>query len=48
MTYAAYLRRRHMGPARAETALAEVGRWLEGFHPYSLIELDSGCSAATR
>jgi hypothetical protein len=29
-------------PARAETELAEVGRWLEDFHPYSLVELDYG------
>jgi hypothetical protein len=27
-------------PARAETELGEVGRWLEEFHPYSLVELD--------
>jgi len=26
--------------ARAETELGEVGRWLEEFHPYSLVELD--------
>jgi hypothetical protein len=24
------------------TELAEVGRWLEDFHPYSLVELDYG------
>ena len=29
-------------PARAEAELAEVGRWLEEFHPYSLVELDYG------
>jgi hypothetical protein len=29
-------------PARAETELAEMGRWLEDFHPYSLVELDYG------
>jgi hypothetical protein len=29
-------------PARAETELGEVGRWLEDFHPYSLVELDYG------
>ena len=29
-------------PLRAEAELAEVGRWLEGFHPYSLVELDYG------
>ena len=29
-------------PARAETELTEVGRWLEDFHPYSLVELDYG------
>ncbi len=29
-------------PSRAATDLAEVGRWLEGFHPYSLVELDYG------
>ncbi len=29
-------------PARAEAELAEVGRWLEDFHPYSLVELDYG------
>jgi hypothetical protein len=29
-------------PARAETELAEVGRWLEDFHPYALVELDYG------
>ena len=39
-------------PGRAETELAEVGRWLEDFHPCSLVELDYGglvrCSATTR
>jgi hypothetical protein len=29
-------------PARAAGDLAEVGRWLEEFHPYSLVELDYG------
>ena len=29
-------------PGRAETELAEMGRWLEDFHPYSLVELDYG------
>jgi hypothetical protein len=29
-------------PLRAEAELAQVGRWLEGFHPYSLLELDYG------
>ena len=29
-------------PARAETELGEVGRWLAEFHPYSLVELDYG------
>jgi hypothetical protein len=29
-------------PDRAETELAEVGRWLEDFHPDSLVELDYG------
>ena len=29
-------------PGRTETELAEVGRWLEDFHPYSLVELDYG------
>ena len=29
-------------PSRAETELGEVGRWLEDFHPYSLVELDYG------
>jgi hypothetical protein len=27
---------------RAAAELAEVGRWLEAFHPYSLVELDYG------
>jgi hypothetical protein len=27
---------------RAEADLAEAGRWLEEFHPYSLVELDYG------
>jgi hypothetical protein len=29
-------------PSRATGDLAEVGRWLEDFHPYSLVELDYG------
>jgi hypothetical protein len=29
-------------PDRAVGDLAEVGRWLEDFHPYSLVELDYG------
>jgi hypothetical protein len=29
-------------PPRAAGELAEVGRWLEQFHPYSLVELDYG------
>jgi hypothetical protein len=29
-------------PLRAEAELAQVGRWLEEFHPYSLVELDYG------
>jgi hypothetical protein len=29
-------------PSRTEGDLTEVGRWLEGFHPYSLVELDYG------
>jgi hypothetical protein len=29
-------------PVRAVDDLAEVGRWLEDFHPYSLVELDYG------
>ncbi len=29
-------------PRRAEAELAEVGKWLEEFHPYSLVELDFG------
>lgn len=29
-------------PLRAEAELAEVGRWLAEFHPYSLVELDYG------
>jgi hypothetical protein len=29
-------------PVPAETELGEVGRWLEEFHPYSLVELDYG------
>jgi len=29
-------------PARTKAELAEVGRWLEDLHPYSLVELDYG------
>ena len=29
-------------PLHAEAELAEVGKWLEEFHPYSLVELDFG------
>ena len=29
-------------PLRAEAELAKVGRWLEEFHPHSLVELDYG------
>jgi hypothetical protein len=29
-------------PLRAEAGLAEVGKWLAEFHPYSLVELDFG------
>ena len=29
-------------PSRAEAELAEIGHWLEEFHPYSLVELDYG------
>jgi hypothetical protein len=29
-------------PSRAEGDLVEVGRWLEEFHPYALVELDYG------
>ena len=31
-----------VGPAGAYPELAEVGRWLEEFHPHSLVELDYG------
>ena len=30
------------GPAQADTELTEIGRWLEEFHPHSLVELDYG------
>ena len=37
---------------RATVALEEIGRWLEEFHPHSLVELDYGgwssCSTTTR
>jgi hypothetical protein len=29
-------------PDQAEAELAEIGQWLAGFHPYSLVELDYG------
>jgi hypothetical protein len=29
-------------PSRADSELAEIGRWLEEFHPHSLVELDYG------
>jgi hypothetical protein len=29
-------------PVRAEAELTEIGRWLEEFYPYSLVELDYG------
>ena len=31
-----------LDPPRTADDLAEVGRWLEGFHPHSLVELDYG------
>jgi len=42
MAYAAYLRIYEPVSAQAVGDLAEVGSWLEGFHPYSLVELDYG------
>jgi len=36
------LARLHIMATRAAGDLAEVGRWLEDFHPYSLVELDYG------
>jgi hypothetical protein len=30
------------GPAQTEAELAEIGRWLEEFHPRALVELDYG------
>jgi hypothetical protein len=49
MSYAAYLRiyepvSAFHEPDRSRWAAyaAEVGRWLEEFHPYSLVELDYG------
>jgi hypothetical protein len=33
---------RDMWDPRTESELAEVGRWLERFHPHSLVELDYG------
>lgn len=30
------------GALRAEAELSEIGRWLDEFHPYSLVELDYG------
>ncbi|MEW9528609.1 hypothetical protein [Microbispora sp. NPDC049125] len=34
--------RRHVGHVTALTEVEEVGRWLEEFHPHSLVELDYG------
>lgn len=34
--------RRHVGQVAALTEVEEVGRWLEEFHPHSLVELDYG------
>ncbi|WP_369408822.1 hypothetical protein [Herbidospora mongoliensis] len=34
--------RRHMGDVDTLTDVEEVGRWLEEFHPHSLVELDYG------
>jgi len=34
--------RRHVGRVSALTEVEEVGRWLEEFHPHSLVELDYG------
>jgi hypothetical protein len=42
MTYAAYLRIHEPVSSFDDGGLAEVGRWLEEFHPNSLVELDCG------
>ncbi|MFC0861890.1 hypothetical protein ACFHYQ_06240 [Sphaerimonospora cavernae] len=34
--------RRHVGQVAALTDVEDVGRWLEEFHPHSLVELDYG------
>jgi hypothetical protein len=34
--------RRHIGEVATLTQVEEVGRWLEEFHPHSLVELDYG------
>jgi hypothetical protein len=34
--------RRHVGDVGALTEVEDVGRWLEEFHPHSLVELDYG------
>ncbi|MCG5217780.1 hypothetical protein [Streptosporangium sp. KLBMP 9127] len=34
--------RRHVGEVATTTEVEEVGRWLEEFHPHSLVELDYG------
>ncbi|WP_229691061.1 hypothetical protein, partial [Sphaerisporangium melleum] len=34
--------RRHVGEVSTLTEVEEVGRWLEDFHPHSLVELDYG------
>ena len=34
--------RRHVGEVGAMAQVEEVGRWLEEFHPHSLVELDYG------
>jgi hypothetical protein len=34
--------RQSFGEGAASAALAEIGRWLEDFHPHSLVELDYG------
>ncbi|MBP2707535.1 hypothetical protein JOL79_27500 [Microbispora sp. RL4-1S] len=34
--------RRHVGQVAALSEVEEVGRWLEEFHPHSLVELDYG------
>ncbi|GLW25419.1 MULTISPECIES: hypothetical protein [Microbispora] len=34
--------RRHVGQVAALTEVEDIGRWLEEFHPHSLVELDYG------